>query len=284
MKNIKHLLYLAILILATSCEKEANIPVPEVKQKIVVSCFLAPELNAITVDVSLSDPIFSQESTTEVYDRAHITIAHNGQSTVIPFSYSTSSYYIAQSELPIIAGDTYTINVHVDGFDDATASTTVPQAPPTFTTARVSGFTETQNNGQDHVIALLELRWNDPVSVNNYYRVYSNWVDTIQTPPPNPTYENAEFLSDQFVDDKDKDGQEISLAIQADVYNYNNMGIDFFDIYLVNATREYYLFEKSVNNQGGGDPFSEPTMVFSNITNGYGIFAAYNSQVVRIPR
>jgi hypothetical protein len=44
------------------------------------------------------------------------------------------------------------------------------------------------------------------------------------------------------------------------------------------------MFHQSIFNYTGDDPFSEPTQIYTNVTNGLGVFAAANAERIQIPR
>jgi hypothetical protein len=63
----------------------------------------------------------------------------------------------------------------------------------------------------------------------------------------------------------------------------------FFDDpkYIINlrhVSEEYYKYYSSVNLQliTQGDPFAQPTVIFSNIDGGFGIFAAFNESIAEV--
>ena len=49
-------------------------------------------------------------------------------------------------------------------------------------------------------------------------------------------------------------------------------------IFYVNSmSDDYFEYQRSLENSGYHDPFSEPLQIFSNIEGGRGVFAGYNS-------
>ena len=70
-------------------------------------------------------------------------------------------------------------------------------------------------------------------------------------------------------------------TIQTSVYVWteeNNYSTSVIDIYLINADEHSYKYFYSTKMQISSkfNPFSEPVMVYSNITNGYGIIGSYS--------
>ena len=66
------------------------------------------------------------------------------------------------------------------------------------------------------------------------------------------------------------------------VYN-GNIGDNYESVYFIlrNVSREYYLYKRSfaLHEWVQGNPFAEPVPVFTNIENGFGIFAGFNQVV-----
>ena len=56
------------------------------------------------------------------------------------------------------------------------------------------------------------------------------------------------------------------------IWSYRYIGLRF---YLYNISQDYYYYRRSLElyNQTSGNPFAQPVQVFSNIQNGFGIFA-----------
>ena len=56
------------------------------------------------------------------------------------------------------------------------------------------------------------------------------------------------------------------------IWSYRKIGLRF---YLHNISQDYYYYRRSLElyNQANGNPFAQPVQVYSNIENGFGIFA-----------
>ena len=56
------------------------------------------------------------------------------------------------------------------------------------------------------------------------------------------------------------------------IWSYRNIGLRF---YLHNISQDYYYYRRSLElyNQASDNPFAQPVQVYSNIENGFGIFA-----------
>ena len=128
------------------------------------------------------------------------------------------------------------------------------------------------------------ITFDDPPGEENYYLLrvsyieqYVEWTgDTIR-------YEGMIYLdsndpitgySEQglIFTDKAFDGNEYTI----NAWNYGWFEqVELFNVELINITRDGYLYLRSLENYYNSvdNPFAQPATVFSNIENGYGIFA-----------
>jgi len=49
---------------------------------------------------------------------------------------------------------------------------------------------------------------------------------------------------------------------------------------LLNVDVHYYKYHKSLSSNNEDNPFAEPTLIYTNINGGLGVFAAYNKTMV----
>lgn len=82
-------------------------------------------------------------------------------------------------------------------------------------------------------------------------------------------------FNNEFFTDKGRDGENIEIASIV-LNNTRTLDSSFFKVYILNTNKEYYDYHESIKKYSGGDdPFTEVSPVFTNITGGLGIFAAY---------
>ena len=80
------------------------------------------------------------------------------------------------------------------------------------------------------------------------------------------------MLSDQGIN-----GETYNLKLQhytvSDADTTDIAGIHGY-LYLKSVTKDYYWYQRSINNyyNSEGNPFAEPVVIYTNITNGRGIF------------
>ncbi len=98
-------------------------------------------------------------------------------------------------------------------------------------------------------------------------------------------YNSESYQTTGLIKDLLFDGQQktLDIAIDLSFKGWTMSGyeprIEKMDVCLSNLTEPSYLFYKSYNiyNNVMGNPFAQPVQVYSNITNGFGIFAGSSS-------
>lgn len=281
----KLLCILPLFFLWIACEQDANVDIPETEPKLVVSCFITPQDSFIRAKITRSNPVFNSSTTLNPGPVTNATVTLYGNNTSIVLTYnSVTEYYEAdQSLFPIIGGNEYKIIVtHISG-NVAEATTLVPLvSPANFQCTSVDSVYQsdpTFETGETRFTYSLS----DPAGVNNYYRfvVYNLTYNTFSGDTV-----AQRTLWDLF-SDENADGTNITQHSTGYYSNYS-AGSDSlvgYEVWLVSGSEEYQRFHLSINNyNGGGDPFSEPTLIYSNVTGGLGIFAGANSVRMRIPR
>jgi len=55
--------------------------------------------------------------------------------------------------------------------------------------------------------------------------------------------------------------------------------LDKLTIQLFTTDYHYYQYHTTIENYESGNPFAEPSRIYSNVENGYGVFAGYQKSV-----
>ena len=277
-KSISSLLGLMICILLAGCEKDVdNIKLPKTDPKLVVGCFISPQDNYISVTLTRSNPIFgpghSNTGSLPVED-ASVIISDGSNAVTIPYDISNEHYEIPASAFPIIAGQTYGLTVSTPKGENVSGSCTVPPSNPVLLTVN---FTDTSSYNKK-----ITVKWQDISGEVNYYRVVGQMV-SIDPATPGDTSFTYMYIASSLYNDHDKDGNEMYAKLEG--YWDGNSGSQLiaYDFYLLNIDPEYYTYQNSIDHYTYGDPFSEPSLIYTNIKGGLGVFAAYQILRVRIP-
>lgn len=267
----------------TSCDKPVeNVNLPETTPKLVVYSYISPVDTIIYVSVSMSAPIFNNSGNTpkDVTDANVVISDEEGHSTQLLYDEMINNYTVSASVFPIMAGKTYYLKVQTPDGKIAEANCAVPFSNNTSMQFLSLDSIIDQYQNKEYI---LRVNFTDIPNQQNYYRIYPvvKLHNFDNQGIRYDIYQKMYFkYGDECIDDKDKDGQTFNLSLDyftnVDPQYSNGDVIDYFKIYLMHADKEYYEFHKSISNYEGSNPFSEPTLIYSNMNGGYGVFAAYN--------
>jgi hypothetical protein len=263
------------LLVISSCERAANVEVPSTEPQPVMYSFLSPDSKGSAVTLTMSVPIFGNNSSGEFKPITVATVTikdNNGNSMLMPFDVNNGAYYLAQTEFAIVPGHTYTVEAKFNNYT-LTASTTVPLTIIPFEEV-VAEKLSTDPNGVDRYF--LKMKWKDQSNVSNYYRINLEELSSVN---PKDTFSFS--IGDKMYTDVGKDGEVLS-----DKYEYFNyeMGSDIpeFYAYLLNSDIHYYEYHKRRLNYFGDDPFSEPVQQYSNVKGGLGVVCSYRKSSMKV--
>lgn len=283
MKNIHNIVLAAAAIFAlTSCESDATVDIPETKPKLVVTSFISPQDTQVVVRVKRSKPIFQSYdvNTSASVSNAAVTITDG--STTMQLNYnSTDEYYgVATTLFPITGGTTYTLTVTTPEGETANAKTTVPGNAPAAMNISYSYVLEDSNINFVERKYTFDTDWADFSGQADRYRLaLIQLVYNANTPGDTLQLRAAESL----INDDNNDGGTIRNKIELWTNEFQGgseiVGCDF---YLMRCSPEYYLYHESLYNYNSGDPFSEPSLIYTNITGGLGVFSSYQQLKKRV--
>lgn len=270
MKKIIYFLPIFFLTF-TSCEQDANVDVPAVDPELVINCFITPQDTVLRANISMSTPVFGATTNSGPITDATVTLYGNSSSVVLNYNANTDSYEAMSGSFAILAGNEYHIVVSVPSGLIADAYTTVPSAVVNFTSSMSDTITNQDQWGYEGQ-ARITYSLSDPAGEQNFYRLvpyhvsYQTWnMDTIQ--------QRAGW---ELFTDENTDGTTIARNFTSYYYAYNGDSVLAIDVYLLHCNYDYYAFHKSIENYSGDNPFAEPNLIYTNVNNGLGIFAAAN--------
>jgi len=276
---MKHtwILGLLVLVALSGCEDYVDIDIPQQEKKIVAYSFISPQDTMIKVFVGNSVPLFANTQSFQFefeLTNATVKLTDGLDEIIVPFNYDTFNFEYPSNEYPIVPGKTYTLTISAEGYKTITAQTTVPSHTPLFESTELVLLQEDNNNGfgPENRYAI-DMKWNDIAGTENYYSVniFSTYGEFTN---PDARY---------YFTDRDADGTTLSRRAETYSYVYPDGGsTPSFRVYLLNVNSDYYLYHRSIENITYGDPFSEPTITYTNFENGLGCFGAFNGSSVVI--
>lgn len=255
-------------MLFASCESmtsDVEIPDSKTESKVVIISYISPEDSIIKVKLFKSAPYFNNQGINN--DDLQITdgtIELSDGTVTKNFNYnsSTNEYICTDPTYRISAGTTYTlVGRSPDGKSNRATCQVVANKVSDYSITLVDSVLDSEfSYGQIEYV--LDYTIPDIPNEANYYRLVAyNPNDSIYI----YNYTN-EFLADENLDGKSIKGQ--THVFLADT-------VTSIDFYLLTCDKAYYDYHQSYMNSNFGDPFSEPTFMYSNTENGMGVFASY---------
>jgi len=290
MKNIRifPFLFICLLTALMSCESDVeNMESLQVASKLVVTSYISPQDTLLTVRLQKSQPAIGKVMTEEQrkVKSATVTIS-NGRSVVaLGYNPATDSYEADAKVWPIVAGETYHLVVVTSDGIRAEASCTVPETTDIMITD-INAVSRIEENGWSGPVQKysITLEWLDAPDVTNYYRTLAYKEYTIAD-----SYGNTHTYKDElyFVNGASGLKNDVRTAAgllvsdKMEYYQYGDLptsGPTLIHAILVVSDRPYYLYHESLQKQASfdGNPFAEPSVMYTNIEGGIGVFGGYN--------
>jgi hypothetical protein len=291
---------LAILFTMLSCEKVIPFTGDITQPKLVVNSLFENE-NRWSVHISQSLSVLDTGTLSNI-ENATVKIKDGQNNLVEILTHDFGGHYTGFT-FPEL-GEDYSVEVEAAGFTSIYSDNNLP-SPITI----VSVDTSTTVVDDEERLEM-SINFSDPVNIDNYYLVSvaaggwfedetwngTNWVIdstffdfSIPILVDDPTFENYgsnRWDENGIFTDFSFDGQNktIDIAINSGEYDGKLDALYYFEVRLYNITEAAYLYNKSYNlyQNASGNPFAQPVQVYSNVTNGFGIFAGSQLNVFSI--
>jgi hypothetical protein len=280
MKNSLLFQFILVCTLAfISCERDANVKLPDTAPKPVLVCFISPQDSLIRVTLTNSRPIFSTQKSNYPYviSNADIKISTNGVSATIPFINDSAGYQLANKFFSIKEGEKYFLDVTIPDGRKLSATTQVPIIKPNEVKYKL---TRTVNDSSEYFVDLrynVEISWDDIIGEKNTYRTLIYSLNATKNSTDTSTF----LISEEYKLDDLGDGLTIKASAEIFAgYSSDSLSGDFPAyagtlIYLIVGNDDYIKYHKDLNRFQEMNPFSEPSINFSNIQGAIGCFGAY---------
>jgi len=279
MKSFYYLFF--ILFLLTSCTKEVVIDLPDHEGKTVINSIFSPD-TLLCVHVSRSrviiDTFFIQETAPVV------VLKYAGEADTLQST--GNGYYVSRNHVPQVQ-TRYTIEVSSTEYGKATASDKIPEEVPFEV---INYMQEAGIDVEGCNFSSITIRFNEPPGEKNYYEIKvvheSNpggklryeklWLWSNDVVIRNEGYDNLIF-SDELIN-----GKSHTLAFNFYHFIYKKEITSRFFILFRSVSENYFFYKKKLmlhfENQIGdiGYGTGNPVNLYSNVENGYGIFAGYS--------
>ena len=296
----------ALAWIVPACETIVDVEAPRHDPQLVVHGFFSSDsLWAARVSHSVA---YTSRSDPNAIDEADVSVI-GPDGTIQILSRRDSGLYVGTGLRPE-QNEVYRLRASAPGFSAAEGSAVLPAKPS------VSDFkaTSTTDRGGRRVIDI-EFTLDDPPATLNHYGVFvvqSRWrLDTKSgtvTPmipalftfeSDDPVFETSsepDFLGDEiryyrdpFFTDRDFDGTARKIWFRIRFQDPNPTADTQiwrgFALVVVSTSEDLYAYWTSANRQltTGQNPFAEPIHVHSNMSNGFGIFGAFQYRILPVP-
>lgn len=273
-----------------ACDQIIDIDIPEAPPRLVVSATASEtgdSIEQVRVFVSQATDVYSDDDT--AVESATAVLLRNGMEldryelqagSIVP-------YAVLRADLTP-GPDLYELRVTSPGYPTASATQRVPSRVP------LQGAVLTLDGGVNaggYRLDRMDLTFTDPPTPGDYYllRVYHVTQLTPSFYHPNPSYVEPYGLWVEWgatdkhlvLSDADCNGQTVTVtALGA----FGDEGGEYHVAALHHIDEDRYRYERSLHEYFRADPnpFSEPALVHSNITGGYGIFSITTVDTVRV--
>ncbi len=305
---MKKLLYIiASLFLFSACEKIIEIDLPKHEVKPVINCLFSPR-RPFKIHVSLSEP--PTDTATYLVENARVIVTEdNGRATILKSI--GKGCYSKESFLPK-TGVKYKLKVSVPGFEAVTATGSIPENKIEITKIESKSGNKTQTEvgmGDDAIIPVQFLTID---FLQNLQTLDYMGVTVIQNATTYSIINDSTF----FTEDKTRFNFGF---LESNDPSIKNEGLDsYYEFYILlfrdllfnqSAASVKFNVEKKTDSefwirffQFSPEAFNylkswiihyytqdydfwevyEPQQLYSNIENGYGIFAGYSEQIFKI--
>ena len=300
---MKKLLFILLLAWMVGCEMDAkNVKVPQAQSKLVVTGFISPQDTVIQVQVTQSSPIYGATQSSSQSIQPNIidaTVVLSDGVTSVQLHYEptkndpsfpskqTGNYVISAANLAVLPGKSYFLTVRTPDGREVKAACTVPlQVNDAITTLLDSSDVANNPNYPNPYPRkeyTLTVDWQDTPGEGDYYRIFAE-IPLYQSQVPGTGTKSTIYApinfeqAEEFFKDEGNDGGK--FIVKSTRFSQSHVpgttkAERKVNVYLLTTDKNYYQYHRNLSNNSEDNPFAEPTLVFSNIEGGLGVFAAY---------
>ncbi len=308
-KIVKPILVLGLIaLLFPACEKTEQIDdFPIVTPGLVLNNIFQAE-DSLKFKISRSLSVLDNAELSNVPD-AKLSVFEDG--VLVDQIDSANQYGIFESKIVPEQGKSYRAKVdHPKYKSIETSLEKLPLGPGSVEIASfritdsISGYGWEEQSFID-IKAKVDLRLKDSGEESSYYAVRAFVVDSVNY-ETGENFGDHEFVTDLvytlkssdpaleeidasmndygtdilFFNDDVFNGKEYDFKFSLQAYNFQPTAYLKIELYTMSETAYKYYKSARIYYDSNGDPFSEPVRPFTNIKNGYGIFAGIHKEAI----
>ncbi len=293
-----------IFVLAfTACELIIEPDLPQHTPRLVIKAFFTPDGGwgaSVSRSVGILDPAPGPE---RLVTAASVELLSGGLIIDrLPFLQRERVY---ASEIPLQAGKSYSLRVSAPGFETVHATDSAPPPVPTSIESYRIETSDPAPEDQEFMKITdlrITLKIQDPPGQENRYQIRVFAPERSETydmhfSTRDPSIISANRIEDPVLDDGvepfvgsepffsdalfDGETHEIELT-SSNLYVEAGPERIFCQVRYVSETYFRHLESALLHEHTRDNPFAEPASVYSNVQNGYGIFAGYSSMTFEL--
>ncbi|VAW12831.1 hypothetical protein MNBD_BACTEROID01-168 [hydrothermal vent metagenome] len=273
---------LALLLMLISCQEQIEISLPQINRNPVVNCWLNANGSYI---FHLSFPTSANSNSIQVIDSAKVFILSDNKVDTL---FHTKNGFYCNSSFSPSQGKPYKLEVKIDNYKNLYSIDSIPQTKINISAIEYRKDYKIDEEGDEY--SEIRVSITDIHEGNDYFGIsvqsrngkngfYSHQITSyspeimnelgMETYPnilvfKDDLFENASTkLKIRFYDDK---------ATYVKIYSFSFDAYKYIKSWIIHDyTKEYDFWE-----------VYEPVPLYSNIENGYGIFAGYSSQLLEV--
>ncbi len=282
MKN--NILIITLSLLFFACEKEIKLKESDIKSRITVNALFETKDTMRIILSESRDILFNNGGTLPSILTAKAELFNETDQSLGQFVHEGEGVYVLPNFIPE-AGKEYGLRVENSGFDPISSKNKIPNAVSitkldTFRKADYMdiGITFKDNGSDENYYSMVvvskesfSFEIEPGVLQTDYYD--NGWVCTKDINTYGNTDPEGDICSDEgllFRDDN-FNGSEYTYRVK----KYMDSEPDTIIVVLKSISADLYKYRTTLQKylEVQGNPFGEPVQVFSNITDGFGIFA-----------
>ncbi|MCG8373352.1 MAG: DUF4249 domain-containing protein [Balneolales bacterium] len=267
-----------------------ELDVPRKERSMVLNSFFNPD-SSFKVFLHEDVHILDYTSDPIAISGARIELFNNEDEFITELVHISGAEYNA--DFRPVRGEEYFINVEMEGFESISAVGNVPAELAEVQSVLVEQLDVFE---YDFTLSLDDREGKDYYEIQAWEEgYYLENEDTVYISYPSYLMSSELYFDEYsseghslYLDDVLFENQTIEITINTlwQLQGFCNENCIDFNVFVVvrRLSEEYFLYRESSELQDrlSDDPFAEPVNVFTNVNNGFGIFAGFNNNVIRI--
>lgn len=253
----KYILIILVISTLSACIKDVDVAeLPDFERKLVATSFVEANNDTVALKLQWSNPLYKEGNyyDFENVENANVRILGN---TEVQLNYNSNNqtYYFIGNQLDLSPNSNLKLFVeHAESGKSLQANSSIPHMPK-FEIE----YLNTSQSSDYEVVHRFRFKFLNQ-SDTSYFR-----IETFRKSP----YGYKSQLQSSYI--LGKYNEEVILQIP-DWVDYKNIEFTFA---IFNCDKNYFNYHQSLSNYNEIPFFTEPTLIYSNIEGGLGVFGSY---------